>query len=52
MITPATLLRWHRRLVVKRWTFTRRVDHRCDGRFATSCSASRETIRGGAINEL
>jgi hypothetical protein len=23
MITPATLLRWHRRLVVKRWTFTR-----------------------------
>ena len=23
MITPATLLRWHRRLVAKRWTFTR-----------------------------
>ena len=23
LITPATLLRWHRRLVVKRWTFTR-----------------------------
>lgn len=22
MITPATLLRWHRRLVAKRWTFT------------------------------
>ena len=27
-----------------------RVDHRCDARFATSCSISRETIRGGAIN--
>src|SRR5262245_31165009 len=24
LITPATLLRWHRRLVAKRWTFTRR----------------------------
>ena len=24
MITPATLLRWHRRLVAKRWTFTHR----------------------------
>jgi len=23
LITPATLLRWHRRLVAKRWTFTR-----------------------------
>ena len=22
LITPATLLRWHRRLVAKRWTFT------------------------------
>jgi transposase InsO family protein len=25
MVTPATLLRWHRRLVAKRWTFARRV---------------------------
>lgn len=24
MVTPATLLRWHRRLVAKRWTFVRR----------------------------
>jgi hypothetical protein len=28
------------------------VDHRCDARFETSCSVSRETIRGGAINGL
>ena len=25
LITPATLLRWHRRLVAKRWTYAHRV---------------------------
>ena len=30
VVTPATLLRWHRRLVAKRWTFARRVGIRRD----------------------
>ena len=52
MITPATLLRWHRRLVANGGPSRVRVDHRCDARFETSCSVSRETIRGGVINGL
>jgi putative transposase len=28
LITPATLLRWHRRLIAKRWTYARRHGRR------------------------
>ena len=47
LITPATLLAWHRRLVARRWTYVGRV-----GRPPIPeswLSVSRATIRGGAI---
>jgi hypothetical protein len=50
-ISPATLLRWHRR-VVRGGGHTRvlPVVRRCDVRFENWCFGLRERTRGGAIN--
>ena len=51
LITPATLLRWHRRLIAKRWTYAGRRGRRPIRReVQTLASASRGRTRGGAIS--
>jgi putative transposase len=52
VVTPATLLRWHRELVRGRWTYRQRkaaVPRRC-ARCAIWCCGLRARTRGGAIN--
>ena len=51
IITPGTLLRWHRLLVAKRWTYARRRGARRSAVRSENWScASHETIHAGAIN--
>lgn len=40
-VTPATLLRWHRDLVARRWTYP----HRCPGRPAIPASLREAVLR-------
>jgi putative transposase len=42
-VAPATILRWHRRLVARKWTFT---DRRRPGRPSTGVSVKTLIVRG------
>jgi putative transposase len=46
-VTPATLMRWHRRLVARRWDYSRR---RRPGRPPTAASIRRLVLRMAAEN--
>jgi putative transposase len=46
-VTPVTILRWHRRLVARRWTYT---DRRRPGRPATGAAVKQLILRMASDN--
>src|SRR5215212_6526171 len=51
LVTPATLLRWHRTLIARKWTFPRRrpAVRRCGRQSGCWCCAWRRRVRAGVI---
>src|SRR5829696_3512761 len=47
VITPATVLRWHRRLVTKKWTYPSRSENSSSSATASVHPASVESSSGG-----
>jgi hypothetical protein len=50
IVTPATFLDWHRRLVARRWTYAGQDDRQSDMTFGHSSSVSHRRIPGGATS--
>jgi hypothetical protein len=42
LVTPATILRWHQRLIAAKWTYPHRVDRRCRNRRPETSHANRQ----------